>query len=94
MEKKSKGGARPGAGRKKKEVEKEVRLLAINAIIEVYGSVEAGFKNLLKSGEPTLVKFAWGHAVGNPKDTMDIDMKSTVETIQVVKLPSNNRDEK
>lgn len=92
MEKKAKGGARIGAGRKKKELEIEARKLALNAIVKLYGSVERGFEYLLRSGEPMLVKFAWGHAVGNPKDTVDIDMKSTVETIQVVKLPSNNRD--
>ena len=65
--------------------------MALKAIIQTYGSIEKGFVSLLKSGEPMLIKFAWGHAVGNPKDTVDVSMSRTIEQIQIIKLPDNNR---
>jgi hypothetical protein len=63
-----KGGARPGAGRKKVHDELEVRNLAIKAIERVYGSKIKGFEGLLRTGEPTLVKFVFEHGFGKPTD--------------------------
>lgn len=70
----AKGGARPGAGRPTKADEERVRDLSVKAIIEHYGSEEKGFKWLLSSGEPVLVKFVFEHAYGKPRDKMDMDI--------------------
>jgi hypothetical protein len=86
------GGARIGAGRKPIPDELNVRKLAIQAIEETYGSVTEGLKFLLASGEPALIKFAWGHAIGNPKDNIEIDMNSVIEQVQIIQLPDNGRD--
>ena len=88
----TRGGARPGAGRKSYAEEYGIRQLAIQAIEEQYGSVTEGLKFLLNSGEPALIKFAWGHAIGNPKDNIEIDMTSVVEQVQIIQLPDNGRD--
>lgn len=86
------GGPRPGAGRKTKTEELAVRNIAIQAVEETYGSLLDGFKHLLQSDEPGLVKWAWGHAVGNPREFVDIDMAANIEQIQVIQLPDNGRD--
>jgi hypothetical protein len=66
-----KGGARVGAGRKPVHEEIKARDLAISAIVSKFGSLEKGLVSLLDSGEPTLVKFVYEHAIGKPKDTID-----------------------
>lgn len=86
------GGARPGAGRPPKADELKVVTAALSAIEKTYGSLEEGFQWLLQSKEPTLIKFAWGHAVGNPKERVDVQMDSKVEAVQVIELPDNHRD--
>jgi hypothetical protein len=71
----AKGGARVGAGRKSVHDEIHARDLAINAIVITFGSLENGLMNLLKSEEPTLIKFVYEHAIGKPKDTLDIEAR-------------------
>jgi hypothetical protein len=66
-----KGGARTGAGRKPKAEEDKVRNLAIDAIISKYGSEQKGFEALLASGESSLIKFAYEHAFGKPKEKIE-----------------------
>lgn len=87
-----KGGARPGAGRKTKAEELAIRNIAIAAIEEKYGSLLEGFKFLLNSGEAALVKFAFAHAVGMPREKMDISMDANIEQVQIIQLPDNGRD--
>lgn len=65
------GGARIGAGRKTKAQEDRVRELAVSSIVSKYGSEEAGFKSLLESGEPSLIKFVYEHAFGKPKEKLE-----------------------
>lgn len=89
----NRGGARPGAGRKTKAEELQIRNQAIDAIEQTYGSIVEGLKFLLASGEPSLIKFAFAHAIGNPRDVVDVDMNSTIETIQIIQLPDNGRDD-
>jgi len=89
----NRGGARPGAGRKTKAEELQIRNQAIEAIEQTYGSIVEGLKFLLASGEPALIKFAFAHAIGNPKDVVDVDMNSTIESIQIIQLPDNGRDD-
>lgn len=86
------GGFRPGAGRPTKNDEVRVRDLCLSAIEEYYGGVKEGLIELLKSGEPALIKFAWAHAIGNPKEHVDIDMMANVEQVQIIQLPDNGRD--
>jgi hypothetical protein len=62
------GGKRQGAGRKKVHDEIAARDIAINAIVNVYGSLEQGMTALLKTGEPSLQKFVFEHAIGKPAD--------------------------
>ena len=75
------GGARKGAGRKPKLEEDKVIKLAETAIITKYGTLEAGFVALLASGEPSLMKFVWEHAVGKPKDKVDVGGEFTISII-------------
>jgi hypothetical protein len=69
------GTVRPGPGRPKKADEERVRDLSLKAIVSHYGSEENGFKSLLESKEPSLVKFVFEHAYGKPRDKMDLDLE-------------------
>lgn len=71
----SRGGARPGGGRPKKVDEQRVRDLSIAAIKSHYGSEEKGFKALLTSGEPVLIKFVFEHAYGKPTEKHELTGK-------------------
>jgi hypothetical protein len=66
------GGKRAGAGRKPKAEELKIVNAAIDSITQLHGSLEGGFKALLKSGEPALIKFVFEHAVGKPKEKVDV----------------------
>jgi hypothetical protein len=59
----ARGGARNGAGRKPVHDEINARELCKSAIINKFGSLEAGLKALLESNEPTLQKFVYEHRV-------------------------------
>lgn len=72
----AKGGYREGAGRKPKTDELKVQNLAVSSIESKYGSVEKGFKSLLDTGEPSLIKFVWEHAVGKPREKVDVDLNT------------------
>lgn len=68
----AKGGTRPGAGRPTKTDEERVRDLSVQAIAAHYGSEEKGFKALLDSKEPALIKFVFEHAYGKPKERHEL----------------------
>jgi len=67
------GGARPGGGRPTKVDEDKVRNQAIKAIEQKHGSIEDGLMYLLGSGEPSLIKFVYEHAVGKPKEKVELN---------------------
>ncbi len=67
------GGKRAGAGRKPVHDEIMARELSQSAIIKKFGSIEEGICFLLDSGEPTLIKFAFEHALGKPREKVDVD---------------------
>lgn len=69
----AKGGSRPGAGRKPKADEDRIRDMAAKAMVGKYGSEQAAFAFLLESKEPTLIKFAFEHAFGKPKEKVDMN---------------------
>lgn len=66
------GGARPGGGRPTKADEEKVKKLAQGAIIKKYGSLEKGFHALLTGPSDMLKKFVWEHAVGKPREKIDV----------------------
>jgi hypothetical protein len=86
------GGARPGAGRKPLHEELRVRNLCIAAIEQIHGTLQDGLVSLLQSGEPTLIKFVYEHAIGKPKENINIDAIQSIEQIQVIQIPDNGRD--
>lgn len=86
------GGYRPGSGRKPLHEEVRTRNLCIAAIEQVYGTVQDGLVALIKSGEPTLIKFVYEHALGKPKEQVNIDAIQSIEQIQVIQIPDNGRD--
>lgn len=88
-----KGGARLGAGRKSRAEELGIQSIAIQAITEHYGSLLDGFKALIQTGEPSLVKFVWEHAAGKPREKFDIEIDADVQHVQIIRLPDNGRDE-
>lgn len=68
----AKGGKREGAGRKPVHDEMMAREICQTAIIKKYGSLQAGIEFLLDTNEPTLLKFAFEHAIGKPADTINL----------------------
>ncbi len=70
----AKGGVRPGAGRPSKHDEDRVRDVALRAILKVHGTEEKAFEFLLQHEEPTLIRFAYEHAFGKPKERQDVAM--------------------
>lgn len=65
------GGKRQGAGRKSVAEEEKTRELCKAAIEGKFGSIDAGFKFLLDSGEASLIKFVYEHAFGKPTDQLE-----------------------
>ena len=86
------GGFRPNSGRKTRAEELGVAAIAIQAITEHYGSLLDGFKALLQTDEPALVKFVWEHAAGKPREKFDIEIDADVQHVQIIRLPDNGRD--
>lgn len=84
----AKGGARSGAGRPTKADEERVRDLSVQAIIEYYGSEQDGFKYLLESKEPVLIKFVFEHAYGKPREKIDLStLGQSINKPPTMKLP-------
>lgn len=82
------GGARPGAGRPKKADEERVRDLSVKAIVAHYGSEDLGFKYLLESKEPVLIKFVFEHAYGKPRDKVDLDLPPNSGPVVIITSPN------
>lgn len=68
-----KGGTRKGAGRPSKVDEDRVKEMAAKAMIKKFGSEQAAFAFLLDSREASLIKFAFEHAFGKPKEKVDVN---------------------
>jgi hypothetical protein len=76
------GGARPGAGRPTKADEDRVRTIALSAAVKIHGSEEAAFEFLFNHTEPSLIKFAYEHAFGKPRERQDVAMTFPEISIQ------------
>lgn len=61
------GGAQPGAGRKKRVDEEWARKTCIAAIEKLYGSVEEGIEHVLSSNDDKIKLFIWEHVLGIPE---------------------------
>lgn len=68
----ARGGKREGSGRKSKVDELQVRNLAVGAIEKKYGSLEDGLLALLESGDASLRKFVFEHALGKAPERIDV----------------------
>lgn len=82
------GGYRPGSGRKPKADEEKIRGLAVSAIEKKHGDLETGFMRLLESNEPSLIKFVWEHAVGKPREKIDLDNNMTGGPAVILQMPA------
>jgi hypothetical protein len=76
------GGKRPGAGRKPVHDEMMAREICQSAIIKKFGSLQAGIEFLLDSEEATLMKFAYEHAYGKPRERQDVNLEMPPIQIQ------------
>lgn len=75
------GGRRKGAGRKPKAQEARIQEMATKALVSKYGSEEAAFASLLDSKEPSLIKFAFEHAFGRPKEKVALENSGQITLI-------------
>jgi len=71
---KNNGGARKGAGRPSKADEQLVRKLGIDAIVDVYGSVEDYYKHIAKESKDSFphLKLLQEYVFGKPKEIVEI----------------------
>jgi hypothetical protein len=76
------GGARPGAGRKSLAAEQQTARQAREAIIKKYGSIDQGLVHLLESGEPTLKKWVFEHALGKPPEHLNIEGEIEIKRVK------------
>lgn len=81
------GGARKGAGRKRKADEEQIRRLGENAIIEVYGSIEKYYEHIATESKESfphlklLQEYVFGKApdrvvIGEDESSEDFDLTS------------------
>ena len=84
----------PGHAPKDRRLKDKVEVvnLSLQAIEDKYGGLKEGFVALLESNEPSLVRWVFEHAFGKPKEKIDIDINKTVENVQIIQIPHNNRD--
>ena len=72
---KNNGGARQGAGRKPKAKEEQVRRLGLDAINEVYGSIEKYYQHIAKESMDSFphLKLLQEYVFGKPKETIVVE---------------------
>lgn len=84
------GGKRIGAGRKSKAEELKIAAIAIESITQQHGSLENGFKWLLNSKEPSLIKFVFEHAAGKAPDKIEHSGDIQPLTLRIVRGKPNS----
>lgn len=87
-----KGGARQGAGRKTKVEELKIVNASVDAITLKYGGITEGMTALLNTGEPSLIKFVFEHAVGKATDKMEVSEVGDIKTLKVIVASSRKGD--
>lgn len=83
------GGKRIGAGRKSIAEELNTREVAMNTLVNKFGSKEQALNYLLETEEPSLIKFVYEHAFGKPieKTSQELNIidKSGVDKLFIEK---------
>ena len=85
----AKGGARQGAGRKPKA--DEITIIEQMDAVLVPSKAWAALAALVQSGDVTAVKTWLNYRYGMPKQSMDLGIKGDLQSIQIIKLPDNER---
>lgn len=98
------GGARKGAGRKRKADEQKIKRLGEEAIIKIYGSIQAYYEHIAKEAKESfphlklLQEYVFGKApdvilVGDDdkEEEFDLSTLSDEELIVLTKLHARNQ---
>jgi uncharacterized membrane protein (UPF0182 family) len=96
------GGARNGAGRKTKANEEQVRRLGLDAIENVYGSIEKYYIHIAKESQDSFphLKLLQEYVFGKPKEVIEVikDDEDEVNykklTIETLRDLANNTNDK
>ena len=70
----AKGGARIGAGRKSVAEELNTRQIAMQTLVNKFGSKEGALNYLIETNEPSLLKFVYEHAFGKPIEKQEVSV--------------------
>jgi len=68
------GGKREGAGRKAIAEELNTRDIAMQTLVNKFGSKEGALKHLIETEEPSLIKFVYEHAFGKPLEKQQVSI--------------------
>lgn len=71
------GGARPGAGRKKRVDEEWARKVCIEAVIAKYETLEKGIEAILASSDERLKLLVWTHILGQPEQAQKVKLSNS-----------------
>ena len=84
---KNNGGARKGAGRNTKAKEEQVRRLGLDAIENVYGSIEKYYIHIAKESQESFphLKLLQEYVFGKPKEVLEV-INEEVDGIDYNKL--------
>ena len=96
------GGARSGAGRKTKASEEQVRRLGLDAIENVYGSIEKYYIHIAKESMESFphLKLLQEYVFGKPKEVIEVIKEDEDEinykqlTIETLRDLANNTSDK
>ncbi len=80
------------SGRGSRAEELKTTELARESITEYYGSLKESFIQALKGKDFALKKFVFEHAFGKPRERVDMDFLGDLQTIQIIQIPDNGRD--
>jgi hypothetical protein len=98
----AKKGESRGQGRKSKAKEEQVRRLGLNAIAEVYGSVEKYYIHIARESQESFphLKLLQEYVFGKPKEIVEVitDDKDDIDykklTIETLRDLANNTNDK
>ena len=71
------GGAQPGAGRKRKVDEEWARKVCIDAVVKKYGSLEEGIQQVLSGQDEKIKLLVWTHILGQPEQAQKVKLSNS-----------------
>jgi len=85
------GGKRKGAGRKSKAQEEKVRRLGENAIIKIYGSLEAYYEHIAKEAKESFphLKLLQEYVFGKPTEKIILEDEELEDDFDLSKLSND-----